>query len=257
VGATCHPSPRVVAEPDSSTSPTAPRSPLQLGPHAKADPLAYLRPPPPPGRASQNPSRPRAPPPEPAGTLERRRRCSPPPLPLRRREAVPELRKEVRSSPVPLVLVPMHRVAEEGSPELRRRTAPPRRDARRPRRDLAVRAALGCFAVARASPWCGPRVQSSTPARSRAAPASPPPSTAARRRTCACLHPQPSDRDLTISAQFDPSQPPPPVLAVGSRSNGSDLADRGQYWSNPTRSSPFCKETPKLLSFTNRSLRSS
>jgi hypothetical protein len=35
-----------------------PASPLQLGPHAKAEPLAYLRPPPPPGRASQNPSRP-------------------------------------------------------------------------------------------------------------------------------------------------------------------------------------------------------
>jgi hypothetical protein len=31
-------------------------------------------------------------------------------LPLRRREAIPELRKEVRSSPVPLVV-------EEGSPE--------------------------------------------------------------------------------------------------------------------------------------------
>jgi hypothetical protein len=38
-------------------------------------------------------------------------------LPLRCREAVPELRKEVRSSPVPLVVVPVHRVAEEGSPE--------------------------------------------------------------------------------------------------------------------------------------------
>jgi hypothetical protein len=43
---------------------------------------------------------------------------------LRRREAVPELRKEVRSSPVPLVVVPVHRVAEEGSPEFA--TAPSR-----------------------------------------------------------------------------------------------------------------------------------
>jgi hypothetical protein len=163
----------------------------------------------------------------------------------------------VRSSLVPLVVVPMHQVAEEGSLELRCRTAPPCRAAHRPRRILAVRAALGCFAVARASPWCRPRVQSSTLARSRAAPASPPPSTAARRRLCACMRPQPSDRDPTISARFDPSQPPPLVPVVGSRSNRSNLAGRGQYRSNPTRSSPFCKETPKLLSFTNRSFRSS
>jgi hypothetical protein len=158
---------------------------------------------------------------------------------------------------VPLVVVPVHRVAKEGSPELRCRTAPPRRAARRPRRDLAVRAALSYFTVACASPWCRLRVQSSTPARSRAAPASPPPSTATCRRPCACVRPQPSDRDPTISARFDPSRPPPPVPVIGSRSNGSDLADRGQYRSNPTRSSPFCKETPKLLSFTNRSFRSS
>jgi hypothetical protein len=38
-------------------------------------------------------------------------------LPLHRREAAPELRKEVRSSPVLLVVVPVHRGAEEGSPE--------------------------------------------------------------------------------------------------------------------------------------------
>jgi hypothetical protein len=40
-----------------------------------------------------------------------------PPSPLCRQGAIPELRKEVRSSPVPLIVVPVHRVAEEGSPE--------------------------------------------------------------------------------------------------------------------------------------------
>jgi hypothetical protein len=40
-----------------------------------------------------------------------------PPSPFCRQGAIPELRKEVRSSPVPLVVVPVHRVAEEGSPE--------------------------------------------------------------------------------------------------------------------------------------------
>jgi hypothetical protein len=48
---------------------------------------------------------------------------APPPSGSRRRRrfavkgAIPELRKEVRSSPVPLVVVPVHRDAEEGSPE--------------------------------------------------------------------------------------------------------------------------------------------
>jgi hypothetical protein len=146
---------------------------------------------------------------------------------------------------VPLVVVPVHRVAEEGSPELRCRTAPPRRAARRPRRDLAVRAALGCFAVARASPWCHPRVQSSTPARSRAAPASLPPSTAARRRPCACVRPQPSDRDPTISARFDPGQPPPPVSAVRSRSNGSKSTRPGQSGQTP-RAPAVLRKPPKF-----------
>jgi hypothetical protein len=54
---------------------------------------------------------------EPAGTLARRHLYSPPLLLLRCREAVLELCKEVRSSPVPLVVVPVPQVAEEGSPE--------------------------------------------------------------------------------------------------------------------------------------------
>jgi hypothetical protein len=112
---------------------------------------------------------------------------------------------------VPLVVVPAPRVAEESSPELRRRTALPRRAVRHLRRVLAARAALDGFGVSRASLWCFPRAKSSPLARSRASP--PPPAVARRRhpplstgRVRACVHPQPLDPDLATLIN------PPPLF---------------------------------------------
>jgi hypothetical protein len=176
---------RARLELESDHTSTPPRTCLpRRGPHAKAGFQAYLKPPPPPGRASGNPSRPCAPAPSPARTLARRRCCSPPPLPLRRREVIPELRKEVRSSLVPLVVVPVHRVTDEGSPELHRCTAPPHRAAHRPRRVLADRATLDVFVASCASSRCDPRAKPSPPARSRAAPAVLPPFAAGQALAC-------------------------------------------------------------------------
>jgi hypothetical protein len=75
-----------------------------------------------------------------AGNLERRRRrCFPIPPPLRHRGIAQELRKEVRSSPVPLVVIPEHPVALEPSPELPcRAAASSRRSAASPPRPLAL-----------------------------------------------------------------------------------------------------------------------
>jgi hypothetical protein len=85
--------------------------------HARGPSQALISRPPPPGPPTRAPAARRLLRRTLAGTLERRRRCSSPPLPLHHREAVPELRKEARSSQVPLVVVPVHRFAEEGSPE--------------------------------------------------------------------------------------------------------------------------------------------
>jgi hypothetical protein len=78
------------------------RTPSHLGPHAKASPLAYLRPPPPPSRPSRNPSRPM----HPRRASETLARCcrSSSSLPLRRQEVVPELHKKVKMPPVLLVI---------------------------------------------------------------------------------------------------------------------------------------------------------
>jgi hypothetical protein len=70
-----------------------------------------------------------------------------------------------------------------------------------------------------------------------------PPSSAARRRSGACVHPQPLDPDLATLIN------PPPLLksassaAVGSRSNGSDRANQGQYRSN-RQAFAFLQKTP-------------
>jgi hypothetical protein len=63
---------------------------------------------------------------------------------------------------VPLIVVPVHRVAKEGSPELRRRAAPPHHVARRPRRVLAGRATLDVFIVSHATSRCDPHTKLST-----------------------------------------------------------------------------------------------
>jgi hypothetical protein len=83
---------------------------------------------------------------------------------------------------VPFVVVPVHRVFEEGSPELRRRSAPPRRAVCCLRRNRADRTALDEVVVARATSWCDPRMKSSPLARSRGTPARPQPLAAVRRR---------------------------------------------------------------------------
>jgi hypothetical protein len=82
---------------------------------------------------------------------------------------------------VPFVDVPMHRVAKEGSPELRRRVARPCRTVRRPRRILASRTTLDGFAVARATSRCKAHSKSRSPARNRGTLASSPKSSAIRR----------------------------------------------------------------------------
>jgi hypothetical protein len=83
---------------------------------------------------------------------------------LRRREAIPKLRKEVRSSPVPLDVKHVLRNALEPSPDLRRRSAAPsaRSAASPPQRPplLASLARAGRVDATRASnrapePWIG------------------------------------------------------------------------------------------------------
>jgi hypothetical protein len=64
----------------------------------------------------------------------------------------------VRISLVLLVCVLVTRVAKTSSSSLCRRAAPPRRVARRLRRDLADRVALVSLSIARVSPWCRLRV---------------------------------------------------------------------------------------------------
>jgi hypothetical protein len=58
---------------------------------------------------------------------------------------------------VPLVDVPAHRVAEEGSPEFRRRTAPPRCAALR--RNRAIHTALDESAASRSTSRCKSRTK--------------------------------------------------------------------------------------------------
>jgi hypothetical protein len=96
---------------------------------------------------------------------------------------------------VPLVVVPVHRVAEEGSPELCRRAAPPRHASRRPRRVLAGHAALDVFVVSRATSQCDPCTKLSHLARSRGAPARPPQLATVRR----CLLPVERPRASTAA----------------------------------------------------------
>jgi hypothetical protein len=57
------------------------------------------------------------------GLRRRRRHCFPVPPPLHHREDAQELRKEVRSSPVPLVVIPEQPVALGPSPEFAPRAA--------------------------------------------------------------------------------------------------------------------------------------
>jgi hypothetical protein len=95
---------------------------------------------------------------------------------------------------VPFVVVLVHRVAEEGSPELRRRAAPPRRAARRAHRVLTSRATLDVFVVSRATSRCDPRRKSSPLARSHGTPVRPPPLAAV------CRHLLPAGRSRATAA---------------------------------------------------------
>jgi hypothetical protein len=150
---------------------------------------------------------------------------------------------EERRPLVPLVDVLVHRVAEEGSPELRRRAAPPCCAARRRRRVRAVRAALDQSATSRSTSRCKPRTKSSPLARTRGTPARPPPLAPVRRRPRACVRPEPSDRDPTISVALTRVSSQLLLPAIRSRSNESYQVDPGQYRSN-RQDLAFLQKTP-------------
>jgi hypothetical protein len=120
-------------------------------------------------------------------------------------------------------------------------------------RDLAIRAALVCLVVSRATSWCNPCAESSTPAQSRVPQLRAPPCAAARHRPCACVRPHPSNRDPAISTRFDLSQPQPPDRSHPIGSHGLDRSKRqvkprrtGQPSPTPP---PFCKRNPDLSLF--------
>jgi hypothetical protein len=161
----------------------------------------------------------------------------------------------VRRPPVPLVVIPAPRVTEESSPELCRRAAPPHRAVRpshlrRPRRPCQRSRIAPVLSTREIEPpSLIPRF--TTTARHRS-----PPSSAARRRSGACVHPRPLDPDLATLIN------PPPLLksassaAVGSRSNGSDRANPGQYRSN-RQAFAFFRKPLSFPDFTKKRSRSS
>jgi hypothetical protein len=148
---------------------------------------------------------------------------------------------------VPLVVVLVHRVTEEGSPELRRRATPPCRAARRPHRVLAGRAVPDVFVVSRASSRCDPHTKPSPLARSHVAP---PPLDAVLRRS-------PLDQDLTVLINLTAA-----ACAAATAGRWIKIQRAGL---DPTRVNtgqtgltlPFCKKVPMCPSFTNRSFRRS
>jgi hypothetical protein len=143
----------------------------------------------------------------------------------------------VRSSRVSLVVSPVHRVVEEGSPEFTTAPNPRRRVDRSPRCPSAVAAAPTSLASSRASrrshprpnpwpktlDWVPPASSAALRRRSRSPPALP------RRRP----HARVLRRRIKPTHLVQPAAPLNPLAsaAVGFRSNGSKAPNPGQYWS--------------------------
>jgi hypothetical protein len=124
---------------------------------------------------------------------------------------------------------------------LRRRTEPHRRGVCTLRRVPATTAALGSFAVLRAARRCSSRLKPSPQTLDWAPPASPavarrrpPPSAVARCRPAAYTRPAPSDQDPMRLVKQPHHLTPPPPLALGFRSDGSDKSDPESTPVNPT-----------------------
>jgi hypothetical protein len=141
-------------------------------------------------------------------------------------------------------------VAEESSPELLHRAAPPRRARHRLRHVLANRAALDEFFASRASSWCDPRAKPSPQARSRDAPVSPPTSTAARRRPCARVRPEPPDQVVMVLIDLTATACATAVVGclIEIQRAGLDLTRVNTGQTGMTSS--FCRNPPKLFRFT-------
>jgi hypothetical protein len=179
--------------------------------HAKEPPPGLFKPPPPPwtpypntGAAASRAARARNPNP-------RRRLGSSPSPPLHRREAHPELRKEVRHPPAPFDVDSVHPRRLGAVAGVRRRTEPRRRVERRRRCDLAVRAALARFPIVCASCWCRLCTRPSPPAQTRVQRRRSPPRVVAGRRP----PPRPSPLPLArvrgrrIEIRWPDLSPPP------------------------------------------------
>ena len=179
MGPTCHRLPRsrpragLESDPESRPSPSPRR--VGLARTSRRRLSALFKEPPPVATPTPNPSR--APAVRRRILFRRRRRSRSPPL-FCRRGVAPEVHREVRILPVPLVDVPVPRTVTNASPTLPRRRRPPRRASRHRRRSRTRSSALDSFPLFLACSRCNPRINPWPDARFRVFPGE----VAARRR---------------------------------------------------------------------------
>jgi hypothetical protein len=159
----------------------------------------------------------------------------------------------VSHPPAPFVVDSVHPRRLGAIAGVRRRTEPRRRVERRRRCDLAFRAALVGFPVARASCWCRLRTKPSPPAQFHVQRRRPPPRAVAGRRRPLATRRQRPRAIRAVGLRSDApvqSRRPQATTTVRSRSNGSRSGQPGQL--GQTRRQPwrFCRKAPGFSLFT-------
>jgi hypothetical protein len=155
----------------------------------------------------------------------------------------------VSHPPAPFVVDSVHPRRLGAIAGVRRRTEPRRRVERRRRCDLAFRAALVGFPVARASCWCRLCTKPSPPAQFRVQRRRPPPRAVAGRRRPLATRRQRPRAIRAVGLRSDApvqSRRPQATTTVGSRSNGSRSGQPGQLGQTAASPGAF---TEKPLDF--------